>query len=85
MHTHMNIAHLWEQIPFCSSSPGYYISKASIKNQIPYTNGNANSDTIDIPLTDTTGTVVFRLDDFPALQCITQVDTLQIPYRLLGR
>lgn len=54
---------------------GYFVSRASLKNKIVFNSFEYNSDTIGIPLTDTTGTVVFALSDLPPMNCFTQADT----------
>lgn len=60
---------------FVQVPAGYYLSRASIKNKIVFGGFEYNTDTTGIPLTDTTGQILFVMDDLPALNCLTQSDT----------
>jgi hypothetical protein len=60
---------------FVQIPTGYYLHSAGLKNRLIWNTFEYNSDTIDLPLTNTTGTVAFALDDYPGLNCFTQVDT----------
>ncbi|MBK6641884.1 MAG: hypothetical protein IPG39_11980 [Bacteroidetes bacterium] len=50
----------------------YYVSKASSRNIINFNNLNQDTDSVGIPLSDTTGNIFIDGSTLPFLQCLTQ-------------
>ncbi|MBK8876177.1 MAG: T9SS type A sorting domain-containing protein [Bacteroidetes bacterium] len=50
----------------------YYVSKASSRNIINFNNLNQDTDSVGIPLSDTTGNIFIDGSTLPLLQCLTQ-------------